>query len=166
MSYICQACKKQSATVHITDVAHGENNERHLCDECAQQEGATPKPLDNQHLKNLLSTFVEGGKVTARQIAELTCTNCGLTFVEFRNTGLLGCPNDYDAFDQALVPLIERAHQGASHHIGKIPRRLGAPRAAENDLIRLRRELDHAVDAEQFEQAARIRDHIRQLEEA
>ncbi|MFQ5412357.1 MAG: UvrB/UvrC motif-containing protein [Phycisphaerae bacterium] len=167
MSYICQACKKQSATVHLTDITpQGEKSERHLCEECAQREGVTPKPQNNLHLKHLLSAFVEGGKVTAQQIAELTCQTCGLTFVEFRNTGLLGCPGDYDAFEKALVPLIERAHQGASHHIGKIPHRLGTPRAVENDLIRLRRELDHAVDSEQFEQAARIRDRIRTIEES
>ena len=60
--------------------------------------------------------------------------------------------------------LIERAHEAASHHIGKVPRRIGSPLATENDLIRLRRELLRAVDDEQFERAAKIRDHIRNLE--
>jgi protein arginine kinase activator len=87
-----------------------------------------------------------------------------LTFVEFRNAGLLGCPADYDAFEKALVPLIERAHENSSHHIGKVPRRLAVPRSAESDLIRLRRELTRAVDDEQYEAAAKLRDKIKILE--
>ena len=65
---------------------------------------------------------------------------------------------------KALNPLIERAHQGASHHVGKTPRRLGVARSPDGDLIRLRRELTRAVDDERFEDAAQIRDTIRSLE--
>lgn len=166
MNLACQACKKQPATVHLTDITpQGEKYERHLCEECAQTEGVTPKPPTNPPWGQILSAFVEGGKVSVQQIADLTCPKCKLTFVEFRNTGLLGCASDYDAFEKALIPLIERAHEGASHHIGKVPRRLGTPRAVENNLIRLRRELGRAVDNEQYEEAAQLRDHIRTLEE-
>jgi protein arginine kinase activator len=103
-------------------------------------------------------------KASIQQMADLKCPTCGLTFVEFRNAGLLGCPGDYDAFEAALVPLIERAHENASHHIGKVPRRLAVPRSTESDLIRLRRQLTKAVDDEQYEEAAKLRDRIRILE--
>jgi protein arginine kinase activator len=160
----CQSCKKQPATVHLTDITpQGDKRERHLCDACAQEEGITPKPQPHVPINEILSGLVVQ-KSVIQQLAELTCPHCKLTFVEFRNTGLLGCPSDYDAFEKALIPLIERAHEGSSHHIGKVPRRLAAPLAVENDLIRLRRELNKAVDDEQYEAAARLRDRIRTLE--
>lgn len=163
MQIACQVCKKQPATVHLTEIVKGENKERHLCEQCAQDEGLMPKV--QQHVPiNEIITGVMLQKSLVQQLADLTCPHCKLTFVEFRNTGLLGCPNDYDAFEKALVPLIERAHESASHHIGKVPRRLGSPLATENDLIRLRRELLRAVDDEQFERAAKLRDRIRNLE--
>ena len=163
MNLACQACKKQPATVHLTDISpQGEKCERHLCEECAQTEGVTQKPP--QHLNQLLTAFVQGSKASAKQIADLACPQCKLTFVEFRNTGLLGCPSDYDAFEMALAPLIERAHVGSSHHIGKVPRRLGAPRSPEADLIRLRRQLSKAVESEHYELAAKIRDDIEAID--
>lgn len=163
MQIACQACKKRPATVHLTEIVQGENKERHLCEQCAQDEGIMPKV--QQHVPiNEIITGVMLQKSLVQQLADLTCPHCKLTFVEFRNTGLLGCPHDYDAFEKALVPLIERAHESASHHIGKVPGRLGSPLSTENDLIRLRRELLRAVDDEQYERAAKIRDHIRNLE--
>jgi protein arginine kinase activator len=158
----CQRCKKQAATVHLTEIVKGEKRESHLCDGCAHSEGVTaPKPLP---VNQIISALVMQ-KAGAVELANLTCPHCKLTFVEFRNTGLLGCPHDYDVFEKALVPLIERSHEGASHHVGKIPRRLDAPRPAPQiDLIKLREELNKAVLQEQYEKAARIRDKIKNLE--
>jgi protein arginine kinase activator len=165
MNFACQSCKQQPATVHLTDIARdGEKRERHLCESCAQKEGVTPNPQPMAKVSHLLTAFVEGGKAGAKQIADLACPDCGMTFVEFRSSGLLGCANDYKAFEKALVPLIERAHQGASHHIGKLPRRQGKSRVVENDLLRLRRKLTRAVDDERFEEAAKLRDDISTLE--
>jgi protein arginine kinase activator len=137
--------------------------ERHLCEQCAQAEGLTPKQPAQVPLNAMLAGLMMD-KTSIQELAELKCPTCGLTFVEFRNAGLLGCPADYDAFEKALVPLIERAHENSSHHIGKVPRRLAVPRSAESDLIRLRRELTRAVDDEQYEAAAKLRDKIKILE--
>lgn len=165
MDLACQICEKAPATVHLTEISpDGERSEQHLCEQCAQMQDVTPHATAHVPLNQMLTALVGGSKITARQIADLACPQCKLTFVEFRNSGLLGCPNDYDAFEKALAPLIERAHEGSSHHIGKVPRRLGTPRAVENDLIRLRRELDRAVDDERYEYAAKLRDNIRTLE--
>lgn len=157
----CQICKKQPAIIHLTDISKGETKERHLCEQCASDEGLLPKQQHVPINEILTGLIVQKGAI--QQLADLSCPQCKLTFVEFRNNGLLGCVHDYDAFEKALLPLIERAHEGASHHIGKVPRRLGTPLATENDLIRLRRELTRAVDDEQFEKAAKIRDRIRTL---
>jgi protein arginine kinase activator len=162
MNLACQCCKKQPATVHLTDILPGgEKRERHLCEQCAAKEEVMPK-ITQAHvpLDELLAGLVVG-KAAIQQLADLKCPHCGLTFVEFRQNGLLGCPRDYDAFEKALVPLIERAHEGSSHHIGKVPRRLGTPRPTENDLIRLKRRLAKAVEDEQYEEAARLRDKIK-----
>lgn len=161
MHLACQLCHEQPATVHLTNIDAGEKRERHLCDACAEKEGVIPKPVN---VMASLEAFVQTGKAPAQQVSGLTCPQCKLTFVEFRNKGVLGCPADYDAFEKALNPLIERAHQGASHHVGKTPRRLGVARSTDGDLIRLRRELTRAVDDERFEDAASIRDTIRSLE--
>jgi len=162
MNLACQSCKKQPATVHLTDILPGgEKRERHLCEQCAAHEEVMPKATQaHVPLDELLAGLVVG-KAAIQQLAELKCPHCGLTFVEFRQNGLLGCPRDYDAFEKALVPLIERAHEGSSHHIGKVPRRLGTPRPTENDLIRLKRRLAKAVEEEQYEEAARLRDKIK-----
>jgi protein arginine kinase activator len=164
MNLGCQACKKQPATVHLTDITPtGEKRERHLCDQCAQEEGVLPKVPATVPVSEILSGLVLQ-KSIVQQLADLTCPHCKLSFVEFRNSGLLGCPHDYEAFEKALLPLVERAHEGASHHIGKTPRRHAEPRHVESDLIRLRKELNRAVDDEQYEEAARIRDRISTLE--
>ncbi len=161
----CHACKKQPATVHLTDISpQGEKIERHLCEDCAKKEGITPSGPASGNLSQMLTSFIGGGKITAQQLAEIRCPKCKLSFVEFRNNGLLGCPHDYDAFEKALLSLIERAHQGAGRHIGKNPRRHKKKRMPENDLVRLRRELNRAVDDEKYEEAARIRDNIRSIE--
>lgn len=157
----CQQCKKQAATVHVTEIEQGEKRERHLCQSCAEEKGYTAEKVV-PFGKTLAGFIVQN--VGAKELAQLTCPHCELTFVEFRNSGLLGCPGDYDAFERALVPLIERAHEGTSHHVGKIPRRLGTPRPLENDLVRLRGELNKAVNEEQYEKAASLRDQIRTLE--
>lgn len=164
MNLGCQACKKQPATVHLTDITPtGEKRERHLCDECAQEEGVLPKAPSAVPVSEILSGLVLQKNIV-QQLADLTCPHCKLSFVEFRNSGLLGCPHDYEAFEKALLPLIERAHEGASHHIGKSPRKHAEPRLVESDLIKLRKELNRAVDDEHYEEAAKLRDKIRTLE--
>jgi protein arginine kinase activator len=92
------------------------------------------------------------------------CDTCGTKFVEFRNTGRLGCPHDYDAFRDELLPLLENIH-GDIKHAGKSPRRLPAAKAHQQELAQLRRKLSQAVTAEAYEEAARLRDRIRELEE-
>ncbi len=164
MNLACQVCKKAPATVHLTDITpEGEMRERHLCDACAAKQGVGTKPQAHVPIHQILSGFVNE-KTSIQQLAELRCPDCGMTFVEFRSGGLLGCPRDYDAFEKALAPLIERAHEGSSHHIGKIPARLATPRDTQTDLLKLRRELTRAVDDENYEEAAKLRDKIQLLE--
>lgn len=161
MSLVCQSCHEAKATVHITDTIP-ENRERHLCEECAEREGVIIKQT-NQTTAEILQEFIKH-KTGVGEMDDQTCPQCGMTFRDFRMKGQLGCPHDYEAFRSALLPLIERAHNGGSHHVGKVPGTAGSGAKHRTELIRLRRELDEAVNKEQYEDAARIRDRIHILE--
>lgn len=162
MAIVCQRCGNVQSSVHVTDISKGEKRERHLCAECAEEEGVVMKS-SQVPLNEILSKFVTQ-KSTARELADLTCDHCGMTFVEFRSNGLLGCPHDYDAFHRGLDPLIERTHEGATQHVGKVPVRANAKVQHSVSLIRIKRELQQAIADEDYETAARLRDEIARLE--
>jgi len=155
----CDKCGKP-ATVHLTDFIDGKIVEKRLCASCAAAEGLVVKT--NLSISELLEDFIL--HTTSQETADLTCDVCGLTFNEFRQQKLLGCPNDYDAFEKALVPLLEGAHGGASQHVGKVPHRAGGQQKARNALLRLRADLKKAIAAEDYEKAAMLRDQIKELE--
>jgi protein arginine kinase activator len=162
MNYVCQLCKQAKATVHITDTAP-KKRERHLCDDCAEKEGVIIKqqaPTSNAILQEFLKFKAAGGA------AELSCPKCGRTFQEFQVKGLLGCPHDYEAFRAVLVPLLRRAHEGATQHVGKVPSTAGKAVRQQTGLLRLRRQLKDAIEQEDYERAAHVRDQIRALESA
>jgi protein arginine kinase activator len=96
-------------------------------------------------------------------MADVSCPTCGITYAEFRQKTRLGCANDYEVFRKALVPLLEKIH-GGTQHGGKIPPQAGVKLARQRELFELRRELERHIKAEHYEEAARTRDRIRQLE--
>ncbi len=155
---LCQHCKKQTATVHLTDLAKGEKRERHLCEECASREGIAVK----QHISinDVLNQFLQSG---VQELARIRCPDCGMSFVEFRSQGLLGCPNDYDVFGEALASVIERAQDGHTHHTGAAPGHKTPVRSVQEERLRLQRELREAVEAEDYERAAQLRDRIGEI---
>jgi len=160
---LCQRCNQAKATVHVTDTVP-EKRERYLCEDCAEKENIIIKQK-HQNPNDILQQFIKH-KVgaTGKALDDLTCPQCGMTFREFQAKGQLGCPNDYTVFQAFLMPLIERAHEGATHHVGKVPPTEGTTVQRQTGLQRLRRELQDAVEQENYEQAARVRDQIRQME--
>jgi protein arginine kinase activator len=161
MKQKCDKCGKP-ATIHLTDIVGSQKSEKHLCEDCAAAEGYTVKT--NVPISQLLEDFVLQSS-TGREFSELKCDICGISFNEFREHGLLGCPNDYEAFQVALGPLVERAQEGATQHIGKAPKRGDAAQRRHNTLLRLRAELKSAVKAEDYELAASLRDQIKNMEQ-
>lgn len=157
----CDKCPKQ-ATLHITEVL-GEDRyeEHHLCEQCASEYLYEPGGKKNGKSEELAS---EDDAETA-SLNHRECPQCGLKFVEFRNSGRLGCPHDYDAFSEELTPLLENIH-GDTRHVGKSPRRSPHTQQNQTELTKLRRQLQTAVSQEAYEEAAKIRDQIRQIEEA
>ena len=158
----CELCGKRPATVHLTEILESqEKRERHLCEECAIKEGVIIK---QHHTTNeILQQFIKQ-KTGLGGADELTCPKCGVSFREFQTRGQLGCANDYVAFQSVLMPLIERAHEGATHHVGKVPVTADETLRRQAGLVRLRRELQEALDHEDYENAARLRDQLRHLE--
>jgi protein arginine kinase activator len=149
----CQRCSRP-ATLHITEVLPGDRfDELHLCEECG-----------NKHLHAPDPPKAKAEPVKAADPADRKCSQCGLKFVEFRSAGRLGCPHDYDAFRDDLVPLLEGIH-GDTTHQGKRPRRQPHAEAARRELAALRGQLGRAVEAEDYEEAARLRDRIRRLDD-
>ncbi|HEX3152552.1 MAG TPA: UvrB/UvrC motif-containing protein [Gemmataceae bacterium] len=148
----CQQCAKV-ATLQITEVlSEGNFEELHLCDECAQ--------------KYLLESVPKKKKLDGRDSSgspDKQCEHCGTRFVDFRNSGRLGCPHDYQAFQAELLPLLESIHS-STRHTGKTPRR-PSHRVRSQELTRLRKDLQRAITSEAYEDAAAIRDRIRRLEE-
>src|SRR5688572_1635361 len=123
MSIKCDRCETP-ATVHLIEIKSGQKVEKHLCERHAVEEGVAVK-MNPAPLNDLLEKFVLKHAGGISDPAQLTCEHCSTTYDEFRRTGLLGCPECYTTFETALTPLLERAHEGASRHIGKVPSRAG-----------------------------------------
>jgi protein arginine kinase activator len=161
---LCERCKKAQATFHMTNIEPGGGplSEKHMCEKCAIEEGLVQvqKPVVPTEL---LEQFVQGSKASAA-LSSMVCGHCGLSYLEFRNQGLLGCPHDYDEFKEVLAPLIERVHEGADHHTGKSPQHGPHKHTTQQDLRKLRKQLDEAIKAEDYERAAGLRDRLRELE--
>ncbi|MFW6132630.1 MAG: UvrB/UvrC motif-containing protein [Planctomycetota bacterium] len=164
MKHPCDRCHERPATVHLTEIVEGEKIEKHLCEQCAAGEGITIKA--NVPISQLLEDFIlqSSQEESQAQTQELRCEVCGLTFTAFRKQAVLGCPNDYDAFAPQLEPLLARAQNGATQHVGKVPSRAGSTQKKQTAILRLRGELKDAVAREDYEAAADLRDRIKSLE--
>ena len=156
----CERCKNNVATVHLTEIVKSQKTEKHLCEQCAKDEGYTIKT--HVSLQDLLTAFISAHD-DAEEMAGVKCPDCGMTYVDFRSEGRLGCPNDYEVFREALDPLLEKIH-GKVEHSGKLPSRAGESQRKQRDLMALRRQLRDAVDKEDYEAAARLRDEIKTME--
>jgi len=154
----CQKCPN-AATLHITEIiSEDQIEELHLCEGCAHKYLYEPQPKPTAKPSPVTSD--EEDSTLQRE-----CEVCGVKFVDFRNTGRLGCPHDYEVFRDELTPLLENIH-GEARHVGKAPRRLPQSKQTQSELVQLRKQLLQAVNREAYEEAARLRDRIRRLEES
>src|SRR5262245_34157750 len=150
----CNKCPK-AATLHITEIVSEEQvEELHLCEECANKylyESNQKSPAKG--MASGLEELEEAGVGPMNR----ECPVCGMKFLDFRNTGRLGCPHDYQEFKEELTPLLENIH-GDTRHCGKSPRRLPQARQTQSELVQLRKQLAQAVTREAYEEAAELRD--------
>jgi protein arginine kinase activator len=134
--------------------------EVHLCEDCAKKYLVEPQ---KKAAGAKGGAPVEESEDAPAPQSGPACEACGLTYLEFRNQGRFGCPHDYDAFKAELLPLLESIH-GDVRHAGKTPRRLPRTQGAQVELTNLRRRLQQLVTEENYEEAARVRDRIKELE--
>jgi protein arginine kinase activator len=159
---VCDICGKNQATVHLTEIIDDQMNELHLCEDCAHQKSAQ---MEQQFgLTALLAGMAEFGKPSKEaEAVAVKCPDCGLTYADFKKIGRLGCGECYAAFRKYLAPLLKRIH-GSSQHMGKTPFKAGKATKKKMDMQDLRTRLQRAIEAEEFEEAARIRDQIKELQ--
>ncbi len=165
---ICQECGKKPATLHFTKIVNGDKTEFHICESCAKEKGEIiPGTPNGFSIHNLISGLLDFGPSTAnpleKQPKDLQCKECGLTYAQFGKLGRFGCSSCYNYFSERLDPLLKRVH-GNTTHTGKIPRRAGNEIKGKRELEKLKKDLQDYIEKEEFEQAAKIRDKIRELE--
>ena len=161
---VCDACKKQQATVHLTEIVNDQMTELHLCEVCANKKGTQVE--SHFGLADLLSGLSDYGKAQEpEEVSTKACPSCGMTYDDFRKVGRLGCTECYTTFKRSLGSLLKRIH-GSPLHLGKSPARLlKAAKGAKTELLDLKRKLERAIEDEAFEEAARLRDQIRRMEQ-
>ena len=159
----CNICGNKKATVHLTEIVDEQISELHLCEDCAREKSVQ---MEQQFgLADLLAGLTDFGK-QAKDVekVKLKCSNCGLTYDDFRKFGRLGCSECYSSFREYLGALLKKIH-GSSQHLGKNPKTMAlVDKEKIEDLQELRNQLHRAIEAENFEEAARLRDKIHQLE--
>lgn len=165
---VCQVCNKKAATIHLTEISDGVRSEMHLCEQCAIEQGIAAKTQIsiNELLSNLLASQPSDDELFGPSEPDARCPHCGFMLEQFRRQGVLGCPHDYEVFEKALTPLIEKAHNGATSHCGKVPAKTPRQMKKQMELANLRQQLEAAVRTEDYETAAKLRDKINQTEDA
>lgn len=158
---ICESCQNREATVHLTQVIEGNVKKLHLCEECARKSG-----FDIQGPMSITDVLLGLGEGDASPHSPAGldgirkhCGICGLTLSQFRSKGRLGCPDCYGSFQAEIIPLLD-SMQHSTRHIGKVPSGKEAGPRQGGDIAALESMLAEAVDGENFEEAAVLRDRI------
>ena len=161
----CQICGVAEATIHVKEVRNDKVSDMHICDKCAREKG--------------FHSMVEKGKISiasqlvwmaenlypegAHRVGAVQCEQCGQKYSDFSKTGRLGCPKCYDAFSAQLKKILRRVH-GSIRHGGKAPGKEGEQFERRRRIQQLHEDLERAIEREEYENAALIRDQIRKLE--
>jgi protein arginine kinase activator len=156
---LCNACKQNEATVHLTQIAGDDMKKVDLCEACSKEKHATDP--ENFAFADVLLGL--GAAQEVEQVGpESRCPACGYSQPDFKKTGRFGCPECYTTFAEGLEALLKSMHKGTRHN-GKLPVALQPPRDASTKLKQLQKRLDKAVLDEDYETAAALRDEIRQV---
>ena len=159
---LCDVCKEVEATVHLTQVINGKVQKVDLCETCAKEKGVSDPA--GFSLADLLLGLGAGENIQAEP-GSVKCEVCGLIQADFKKTGRLGCSHCYETFAEGLTSLLKGMHRGIQH-IGKVPPSAVKRIERERELKDLRQNLDKAIDLENYELAASLRDKIRTIEKA
>ena len=160
---LCSVCKEKPATVHLTQIVGEKMQKLDLCEECAKTKG-----INDPTSFSLADADVLFGLGASQEIEQaaggvlLKCPRCGFSQADFKKSGRLGCPECYKTFAEGLEGLLKAMHKG-TRHAGKVPEAL---RQSHDDAERLRtlqKKLAKAIEAENYELAAQLRDEIKRM---
>jgi protein arginine kinase activator len=157
---MCCVCKEKEATVHYTQIAGDKIQKVDLCEACAKSKGVND-PMGFSLADLLLGLGASQEIEQAAGGSELKCPRCGFTQADFKKAGRLGCPECYHTFSEALGGLLKTMHKG-TRHVGKAPEALKQSRDLSERMKELQEKLNQAITAEDFEEAAILRDEIKQ----
>ena len=155
---LCDICHEFEATVFYTIIVNNQKTELHLCEKCATKKGLIKSP-GSLSLKEFMPLIPH-----ELETEDIRCPLCGLSYKEFRETTKFGCPECYTAFEKKIIPLLRRIH-GSVQHIGKtVEKSIKNQKFMDNKMHELRGRLKEAIEAEQYEEAARIRDEMKKMQ--
>ncbi|HTV61563.1 MAG TPA: UvrB/UvrC motif-containing protein [Verrucomicrobiae bacterium] len=157
----CSICKDKPATVHLTQIVGDKMQKLDLCEECAKAKGVND-PAGFALADLMLGLGASQEIEQAAGGMELKCPRCGFTQADFKKSGRLGCPDCYKTFAEGLGGLLKTMHKG-TRHVGKTPEALRATRDNADKLKQLQKKLAKAIELENFEEAAHLRDEIKQI---
>lgn len=154
-------CKQKEATVYLTRIEGDKVQKVDLCEECAKKQGVNDPAVSLADMLMGIGTSKEFEKAPTAG-GEPSCPKCGFTQADFKKAGRLGCPECYTTFADGIAPLLTSMHKG-SRHTGKTPRVKQAARDLAARVKQLHQQMAKAIDSEDFERAAAIRDELRQI---
>lgn len=159
---LCERCEQRQAVITISKNNNGEQAIHHYCEKCAQNfyPFTNEMPKEPISIQQLLANWQTPKNIRKEQ---LRCEGCGYTYAHFRKTGRFGCATCYDTFAEQM-PKILQPIQADLQHVGAMPTMLENKKAMQNEVASLRQQMQEAVVSESFEQAALLRDAIKELE--
>ncbi|MBP7088567.1 MAG: UvrB/UvrC motif-containing protein [Candidatus Omnitrophica bacterium] len=156
---LCDVCHKNIATVHLTEIVDDKIVEMHICQSCAQTKAEELK--EHLSIPGFLGGLINQDREGKRKI-NLKCPACNLTYEEFKAKGKLGCERCYVIFKEQLLPLLKKIHSSLKH-TGKAPVQIDQKVIVESRIEDLRKRLERAIQLEEYEDAAKLRDEIKKL---
>jgi len=160
----CERCNENDATIHLTQVIDGAVKKLHLCEDCAAEAGFDLQgPVSiTDILLGMGQDYPEEESSELRE--ELICLQCHMTRADFKKSGRLGCPACYAVFAEELRSLIRAVHR-SEQHVGKVPSTESVHIRVSAEIAVLQQALDQAITAENYEEAANVRDAIKGCQE-
>ncbi|MBN1522611.1 MAG: UvrB/UvrC motif-containing protein [Candidatus Aureabacteria bacterium] len=158
----CDICKKNEAVVHYAEVINGEIRKLNICEQCAKDKGFGLEVSFS--LGDMLAGIIKDSSRDSEKIIPSLekCEKCGMSYEEFKKTGRLGCDNCYRIFEKKLIPILDTIHK-QTRHKGKVPKAYRERFDKIEKIRELNRKLKEAVENEEFEQAAVLRDKIKEM---
>lgn len=171
---LCEKCKKNNASFFFEENINGKKRSLALCNDCAEEMKRSGELqmgtslFDTAFIPSSFHNDIFGGlfsqsETLSKSTGAKSCSGCGYTFAEFRRVGKAGCSQCYSTFAAELAPSIRSIH-GNAKHIGRAPARAKAKNKKENEIKALRKDLKVAISSEKFEEAAILRDRIKEIE--